>query len=259
MDAMKTLILVTSLLLCSFSFAEEPLTVRLESASVMISAGSSSGSGVIFNRDGETFAWTAAHVVDGLRSERKITEDGIGKTIVEFKDPYVVQVLKQDGREIGELKLAAKVLKYSDADHGEDLSLLHVRKKGHFHDGVEFYLDEEIPAIGSDLYHVGSLLGQIGANSLTTGIISQHGRLIGDKVFDQTTATSFPGSSGGGVFLRADGRYVGMLVRGAGEGFNLVVPVRRMHAYCKSEGIEWAMDAKEKMPALDEIFKLPIE
>lgn len=256
---MKTLMFVLTLLVGSLSFADEPLTVRLESASVMIRAGNSSGSGVIFNRDDETFAWTAGHVVDGLRSERKVIVDGVSKTIVEFSDPYVVQVLKQDGREIGELKLAARLLKYSDADHGEDLALLHVRKKGHFHDSVEFYLDDAIPAIGSDLYHVGSLLGSVGSNSLTTGIISQHGRLIGDKVYDQTTATAFPGSSGGGIFLRSDGKYVGMLVRGAGEGFNLMVPVRRMHAYCQAEGIEWAMDAKEKMPALDEVFKLPIE
>lgn len=256
---MKTFVLAMCVLFCSYSLADEPLTVRLESASVMVTTDRGSGSGVIFNRDGETFVWTAAHVIDSLRSERKITVDGTSKTVVEFADPYVVQVLKQDGREVGELKLAAKVLKYSDADHGEDLSLLHVRKKGHFHDGVAFYLDAEIPAIGSDLYHVGSLLGSIGSNSLTTGIISQHGRLIGDKVFDQTTATAFPGSSGGGVFLRNDGRYVGMLVRGAGEGFNLIVPVRRIREYCDKQAIEWAIDPKEKMPAMDEVWKLPIE
>ena len=40
------------------------------------------------------------------------------------------------------------------------------------------------------------------------------------RIFDQTTCVAFPGSSGGGVFLkRDDPRYVGMLVRGAGEGF----------------------------------------
>ena len=202
---------------------------------------------------------TAAEVVDSLRSERKITEDGVSKTVIEFKDPHVVQVLKQDGREIGELKLAAKLLKYSDADHGEDLSLLHVRKKGHFHTGVEFYLEDAIPAIGSDLYHVGSLLGSVGSNSLTTGIISQHGRVICHKVFDQSSALAFPGSSGGGLFLRADGRYVGMLVRSAGEGFNLMVPVRRIREYCKSEGIEWAIDPKVAMPSLDDTLNLPIE
>ncbi|HAT67623.1 MAG TPA: hypothetical protein DCS66_24005, partial [Flavobacteriaceae bacterium] len=58
----------------------------------------------------------------------------------------------------------------------------------------------------TELYHVGSLLGQTGSNSMTRGIVSQVGRVLnlgsGDgTVFDQTTVTAFPGSSGGGVFL----------------------------------------------------------
>ena len=71
--------------------------------------------------------------------------------------------------------------------------------------------------------------------------MSQVGRVLdlgsgGGTVFDQTTVTAFPGSSGGGVFL-TDGKYVGMLVRGAGETFNLIVPVRRMPLHAR--GFLW--------------------
>ncbi len=156
----------------------------------------------------------------------------------------------------------AEVLKYSDAKNGHDLALLRVRKFNFVKDTVTFYLDKEIPKLGEDLLHVGSLLGQMGANSMTDGIYSQHGRLIkslNKHVFDQTTCTAFPGSSGGGVYLKSDARYVGMLVRGAGEGFNLIVPVRRMVEYCEKHKIMWAIDKKVAMPSEAELKKIPIE
>ena len=68
------------------------------------------------------------------------------------------------------------------------------RKFNFVTDTVTFYLDEEIPKLGTDLLHVGSLLGQMGANSMTDGIYSQHGRIlksINKFVFDQTTCTAF--------------------------------------------------------------------
>jgi len=102
----------------------------------------------------------------------------------------------------------------------------------------------------------------MGANSMTDGIYSQHGRLIkslNKYVFDQTTCTAFPGSSGGGVYLKSDARYIGMLVRGAGEGFNLIVPVRRMRDYCEKHEIMWALDPKLEMPSEDDIKKISIE
>jgi len=225
------------------------------------------GSGVIFSRkdkDGNlvNLVWTAGHVVDNLRSTRKVVVRGASKTIVEFKDPMVVKEIRQNGRTVGRLQMDAEVLKYSDADNGHDLALLRVRKLNFVTDTVTFYLDKKIPELGTDLLHVGSLLGQMGANSMTDGIYSQHGRLIkslNKHVFDQTTVTAFPGSSGGGVYLKSNAQYIGMLVRGAGEGFNLIVPVRRMQDYCEKHKIMWALDKNVAMPTEEDIKKLPIE
>jgi hypothetical protein len=238
------------------------VTIRSESA---WSAGE--GSGVIFSRkdkDGNTvnFVWTAAHVVDNLRQTRTVIVNGSSRTVVTFKDAKVIKVIRQDGRTVGRLELDAEVIKYSDSEDGHDLALLRVRKLNFVTDSVTFYLDKNIPKLGTDLWHVGSLLGQMGANSMTDGIYSQTGRLIpslNKHVFDQTTVAAFPGSSGGGVYLKSDARYVGMLVRGAGETFNLIVPVRRMAAWAKKNDIMWALDAKAKMPTNDELAKIPVE
>ena len=226
------------------------------------------GSGVIFTRKDASgnqvnFVWTAAHVIDNLRSPRKVVVDGTPKTLVEFKDPMVVKEIRQDGRTVGRLQMDAEVLKYSDADDGHDLALLRIRKFNFVKDTVTFHLDkDDIPKLGTDLLHVGSLLGQMGANSMTDGIYSQHGRLIkslNKYVFDQTTVTAFPGSSGGGVYLKSNANYIGMLVRGAGEGFNLIVPVRRMQDYCEKHKIMWALDPTVAMPDEDDLKKMPIE
>lgn len=239
------------------------VSAHLQDISVTIRSGQAEGSGIIFTRKdsaGQTvnFVWTAAHVVADLRTERRVVSpDGGERTLVEFQDAHIIKNLVEDGRLVGTLQIAAEVVRYSDADTGEDLALLRVRKKNFIQSTTTFYTGE-IPSLGTELYHVGSLLGEMGANSMTSGIYSQTGRLINKTVFDQTTVAAFPGSSGGGVFLH-DGRYIGMLVRGAGETFNLIVPVRRMQAWAKSAKVEWAIDPSVAMPKSEELDRLPIE
>jgi hypothetical protein len=232
----------------------------LQDISVTIHAGNSQGSGVIKTRGGVSYVWTAGHVVAHLRREREIIDPNTGgkKTVIEFADAKVVKELVEDGRSVGRLEMDAEVLRYSDADNGEDLALLRVRKNNFVNASVQFYLDENIPAIGTKLFHCGSLLGQMGFNSMTSGIMSQHGRVYRGTVYDQTTVAAFPGSSGGGVYLE-DGRYVGMVVRGAGETFNLIVPQRRLAKWAKKVGVEFAIDDNVAVPCDENLKKFPIE
>jgi hypothetical protein len=251
---------------------------HLQDVSVTVKSFAGEGSGVIVTREVElpngkkvkvNFVWTAAHVVDGLRSVRIAIKDGKPMTVIEFKDAQIVKELVENGRRVGEIKMEAKVIKYSDSENGEDLALLMIRKKGFIDKSATFHSSNESVPIGTELYHVGSLLGQVGSNSMTRGILSQIGRVLDlgtgeGVVFDQTSCPGFPGSSGGGVFLSErnkghEGHYVGMLVRGAGETFNLIVPVRRMRKYAKANGILWALDENVPSPPYDQILKLPIE
>lgn len=242
---------------------------HLQEISVTIRASdgysSSEGSGVLISREiqGEniSFVWTCGHVIDHLRRVRTVIKHGNPVKVVEFPDVEIIKEIVEHGRRVGEIKMDAKVLKYSDADTGEDLALLMVRAKDYAKDSANFYLGQDndgIIPIGTSLFHVGSLLGQQGANSMTTGIVSQVGRIYSKVEFDQTTVTAFPGSSGGGVYLE-DGQYMGMLVRGAGENFNLIVPIRRMIRWAEEHDIIWALNPKEPTPTMSEILELPIE
>jgi|TARA_R110000824_G_scaffold18018_7_gene72043 S1-C subfamily serine protease len=269
----KTIFLLLFLPLVVFSYSKEPtrreVADHLQNISVTIRADGeyqkSEGSGVLATRKvggvEMTFVWTAAHVVDSLRSVREVVDEkGDTHSVVEFKDAQIIKELVEGGRRVGEVKMDARVIKYSDSDHGEDLALLMVRATGYSKDGCKFYLEKSEPIIpiGTQLFHVGSLLGQLGSNSMTSGIISQIGRTYGKVEFDQTTVTAFPGSSGGGVYLE-DGRYVGMLVRGVGEQFNLIVPIRRMKKWAAKNSILWAIDESVATPSLEKIISLPLE
>ena len=246
---MKYVLLVLSLVALAAAPALASVPDDLQRVSVTIKAGDAQGSGTLVTRqigeDTVTFVWTAAHVVDGLRTTRTVvTPQGTSKILVEYRDAEIVQERQQDGRRVGEVKYDCKIVKVSDADYGEDLAVLMVRCKGayplsacaKFHPDINY-----IPPIGVDLSHCGSLLGQFGANSYTTGVLSQTGRTLAMKganvkVFDQVTAVAFPGSSGGGMFLKANGEYIGMLTQGVMklQGFNFIVPVRRIHAWAKA-------------------------
>lgn len=231
----------------------------LQDISVTIKASGAEGSGVITNINGSNYVWTAAHVVAHLRNTRTIIDGGGSpKVVVEFDDAEVVKVLVEEGRTVGQMRFNAEVLRYSDAKYGEDLALLRVRKKNLSPHHVHFYLENKIPAIGTNLFHVGSLLGQDGSNSMTTGIVSQQGRVFQGQIYDQTTCAAFPGSSGGGVYLQ-DGRYVSMIVRGAGETFNLTVPMRRLHKWAKKVGVDFTLDPTVDVPSEATLKARPIE
>jgi len=246
----------------------------LQDLSVNIKAGGNEGTGVIITRERKVgdktekvnFIWTAGHVVASLRNVRTVIgEGGTPKKVIEFQDAAIVKEKIKNGRRVGESKMDVKVIKYSDADNGEDLALLQVIADDFASNNTGFFIkptpqDEMVP-VGTTLYHVGCLLGQMGANSFTTGVMSQTGRVRDKKVYDQTSVTAFPGSSGGGVWMNDNGKpvYIGMLVRGAGETFNLIVPIRRMHEFAKTYKLEWALDEKVALPSQADLDKIVIE
>lgn len=268
----------------TFSIAANQVEIasKLQDVSITLKAGSSQGSGVIVTRElkenkdsSETqkinFVLTAGHVVDGLRNTREIiNKDGDTKKLIEFKDASIVKELIDNARRVGEIEMDCRVLRYSDADNGEDLALLMVLKRDFVDVSTEFYLEKESVPPGTNILHCGSLLGQIGQNSITGGVISQVGRTLDigtgrSKPFDQIDCAGFPGSSGGGIFLNNNtdnnGKYVGMLVRGmnGSDSFNFMVPIRRIRDWAKEVNIEWVLDNNLEKPTLEELLKQPIE
>jgi hypothetical protein len=255
----KTLIGIFLLLVFPLVTIADTVAEKLQSVSVTIKAGGSEGSGVIVKRGEYNFVLTAGHVVSSLRKTRSVIDSGMDRTVVEFNDASIIQNVYEDGRKVGQVEMTAKVISYSNADSGEDLALLQIIKKNFATESATFYLSNDIPKIGTRLYHVGSLRGEFGSNSLTNGIINSIGRIYDGKIYDQTSCTALPGSSGGGIFLEENGEYVGMLVRGGGETFNLIIPIRRIREWTNRMGLNFVIDPNVAVPSDEEIRKILIE
>jgi len=220
---------------------------KLQNLSVTVHAGGAQGSGVIITRDGKNYILTAGHVVDGVRKVTKMLNNVTGESLRQskFEPVKVVREIVRDGRSIGKTTIEAEVIAFSSAEYGDDLALLKLRDPITTESAV-FYKGSGIPGTGTAVSHVGSFLGQEGSNSFSEGKVSQIGRTLYDHVFDQSSATAFPGSSGGGIFNAETGEYIGTLVRGAGENFNLYVPVRRLKDWAKRHNIEFIFEEGSK-------------
>lgn len=258
--------LVILFAICIPLYAQNNISDTLQNISVTVKAGNSSGSGVIVTRDLKenensdkkpvNFIITAGHVVDSLKKTNKIVDSSSGqeRILVEFDYPKIMQIMVEDGKRVGEVNLDCKVLRFSDSEIGEDLAVLMVLKRGFTDASATFYLDNEDIKLGTKVLHVGSFLGDFGSNSMSNGILSQVGRMINNKEYSQFSCAGFPGSSGGGIFLE-DGRYIGTLVRGAGESFVLAVPNQRMRSWMNKVGMDWLLDANIEPPTLEKVLE----
>jgi S1-C subfamily serine protease len=263
---MKKLLILATLFLPFTAFAQQKnIPEYLQNISVSVKTEGGEGSGVLFTRkdaqgNNLSFIVTAAHVLADARTVREVlTPQGGKKFLVEFKNPLIVKHVFEGGRKVGRIEMESEVIKYSDAEYGEDLGILKVVQKNFSTETAVLNKDLIVP-IGTEVFHVGSMKGEIGYNSLTTGIISSIGRVIGNKqVFDQTSVTANFGSSGCGLYLKTDGSYVGQIQLTGGAGFFLMKPNRVIREWAKVQKVEWVFDPAANYPNDEELRKLPIE
>ena len=271
-NLMKKIVFIMGLLgAVTLGAAERYVPEYLNRISVTVRAeagfSKSEGSGSLFVRkvtDGnrtveKPFCWSAGHVVEHMRRVEEVIVDGKPVKRITFENPKLVRELRNaDGRRTGEVVVDAKVIRYSPAQKRDLVLLLVLSEDFKAGASTEFYpKGGKLPRIGSHLNHVGSFLGGSGANSYSDGVISSHGRILFKVPFMQTTAPAYPGSSGG-IVADDEGKYIGMLVRGAGSDYNLCVPVASMWKWSKDNGVEWAMNPKLSV-TMKQIEALPIE
>lgn len=157
------------------------------------------GSGFIISGDG--YILTNNHVVDGADE---------------------IRVRLEDGRE---LKCELK-----GADAKLDLALIKIASKGDF--PVAALGDSDAIEVGQWVMAIGNPFGL--AETVTAGIISAKGRVIGSGPYDdfiQTDASINPGNSGGPLF-NANGEVIGInsaMVAG-GQGIGFAIPINMAKA-----------------------------
>lgn len=176
---------------------------------VTLKSGLSHGTGMVISSEGHIL--TAAHVVSGLKT---------------------VQVQLHGG-----LTLEAQVERI---DESKDLALVKLPGKGY----TPLRLAETRPAVGSEVYAVGTPLTEELAYSLTRGVVSAFRSEQGREFLQTDTAVS-PGNSGGPL-LNAQGEVVGVVstkvVFPGAEGIAFAVPSDQVRS---SLNLEWAVEAQK--------------
>lgn len=264
-------------LYCTSAFSAEPVGPRLQAVSVNVLSETSpgygaQGSGTIFLSlvDGKPAAFiiTANHVIENLREVTTVIgPDGETKKAVRYADAQIIQEQVESGRTIGEVKYDARII---NVDPRRDIALLRVRKGDFAATGASFYLGTTIPVVGTEIYHCGAPGGKDlgGTSTLTGGIISRIGVRIpgfggGSEygIFDQTDTAALGGSSGGMVALRSDGRWIGMITLGLGNGdsFHWIVPARSVVAWAGEIRVMWLFDPDLERPTEVDISAIVLE
>lgn len=210
---------------CSFYYHPEnkkDVITSLQSISIIVKTQDDKyGSGVIKNVGDNSYIITAAHLFD----KSKIGEDA-----------SVIKIVYYKGEISGKIQYLAKIINIS---HKEDLALLLVYGQKVFTDSVQFYKGPLIP-LGTKLISVSSPYGERCYNTVTTGILSQHGRIRDGAVYDQTTCPTYVGTSGGGIY-NEEGKLVGISVIFIQPAYSLIIPVSTVKEWLRKEHLEFLL------------------
>ncbi len=237
--------------LCNhFLYLNSPISTNMN-ACVLIGAEGASGSGVVFRNGERVFIWTCQHVIASnihhsvkIDMQKKKLDYDRFTTRVHIKS----KIFNADLAESGYINIWADVLRFSAED---DLAVLEVLEPRVFKQSVEFPRNKKfIPGIGTQVFHIGSMLGWHGFNGCSDGIMGLPGIDIDEsgKVYDKVQCSFHFGSSGGGVFEATSGQCIGLVARSNDrtamtQGY--IIPYRRMVEFAQRLDCTWALSDHE--------------
>lgn len=213
----------------------EPL--KMQRQVIMLSDDDSKASGIIFKRhdrfgEPRTFVWTAAHFAKDIKG-----------------DVYGRQDIIKGRRVCGHLESRLRLIKIVPKI---DIALLEVLNTDAFDWSATFDLSGRVPPLGYELSHVGSWMGNAGHQSYSEGIVSYSVREVQDLwgmvPMMQSSLIAFPGSSGGPVFDRHNGKVVGMLLGMTWPAVTYFLPMEQWAKEAKENNLYWALNPDVPMP-----------
>ena len=229
----------------------------LQNQNVMVQFEDTYGSGVLVTRKiGEqkyNFVITCSHTIDEAKKIVKSIDTGVVKENIIFKQ---VNVIKENfkNNEPSIIQTTSSRIVLFNEEYDISVLMLDVFL---YDTDIVFYANESIN-VGTEAIHVGNFKGELGFNSVSTGVISHNNRIDEGQKFLQISNTVYQGSSGGGVYNK-DNEYVGMVSHTFGENFNYAIPIVVIKDVLKRGGYEFLYDKSISVDSVEDIKKLPIE
>lgn len=219
------------------------------------------GTGVTIATPAGQYVLTAAHVVEDARRVEKVKDRAgrVTNTKVFFE---TVKIIRHDYTEDKLTKTTtvdADVVRYSNKLLGHDLALLAPRTNIALR-SVTF--DISFKPLGTPTVHCGTFRAISYNKSVTMGTISGFDRHMPNTefgYFNQTTATTFGGSSGGGIFDYRTGKVLGILTRGFGESVSLYIPSKRVNQWAELNHVQFILNSKLPSRSPAELLSEQIE
>jgi len=220
-----------------------PVINKINDSTVNIFDEKNSGTGTIFkNTKTNTYILTCAHVIAN-RTRRYGTGFNISLVIrpfpaskITFLESIIKPILVKKSMWIsGVESVHTQTAKIFYIDRINDICLLKV--EGLFF-GKEIVPYKNLIPIGTEVYHVGNLFGCLNY-SVMQGIISHNSRgSFGDKI--QVNIDTAGGCSGGGIFTKDTGEYVGMVRERAKSnvGLAMIIPIKKILRWIEVFDIE---------------------
>lgn len=192
-------------------------------------AYSMNGSGVLIQAsDGSQWVWTCAHVLDRTRQA----------------DGTYPQVLITGN---DQARVPGTVVRMGSRE-GIDVALIQVQGRVA---GTSGRFAAQAPRVGTSVFVVGAPRGEI--DTVTGGVVSFIGLQDGEgsPVFDQTSAPSDHGNSGGPVARQDNGQVLGIVSRGLSNTLVRYVPAWVMRDFARRTGVEFAFDTSLPVVAVE--------
>lgn len=229
----------------------------LQNQNVMIRHGDTCGSGILvtknIGKEKYNFVITCSHTIDDAKKVVKSIDTGILKENVVFEE---VSVIKENFKpnEPSIIQTTSSKIVLFNEEYDVSVLMLDVFL---YDTNIMFYKDNNVN-IGESTIHIGNFKGELGFNSVSTGIVSHNNRIDEGKRFIQISNTVYQGSSGGGVYNK-DNEYVGMVSHTFGENFNYAIPIVVIKDVLKRGGYEFLYNKSINIDSVENIKKLPIE
>ena len=222
-----------------------PIVRKISDSTVDILDNKNAGTGTILKKTKQyTYILTCAHIIANRKRKHTPIFDfkalggyNISPNTSFFESIIKPILVKQTKWVNGMPYIHSSSADIFFLDRTNDICLLRVRGKIY---GAEItpYSRGPVVPIGTEVYHVGNLLGSLNY-SVTSGIISHNSRgLFGERIQAGITVTL--GSSGGGIFVKNTGEYVGMVSAKAkySDGIAIIIPIKKILKWLEVYNVE---------------------
>jgi len=222
-----------------------PIVRKISNSTVDIYDYKNAGTGTILKKTKEhAYILTCAHVIANRKRKHTPIFDfkALGQYNITPKTTFLESIIKP---------LLVKQTKWVDGlpityshsadifflDRSVDICILRINGKI-YGEEISPYNNSTVVPTGTEVYHVGNLFGSLNY-SVTSGIISHNSRgLFGERIQVDIDVTF--GSSGGGIFTKDKGEYVGMVTEKAtrDSSIAIIIPIKKIIKWLEVYSVE---------------------